>query len=361
MIKCIDPKQDFIQHEEQILEAIKRVCDSGSFILNTEVNAFEIEFAEYIGVPHAIGVANGTDAIFLALKSLNIGIGDEVISVSHTATATIAAIEATGARVVFADIETLHMTLDAASLEGLITPKTRAILAVHIYGNPCDMDALKTIAKEKGLYLIEDCAQATGAEYKGSRVGGIGHIGCFSFFPTKNLGAIGDGGMITTKDSELFQKMLRLRQYGWDDERNCQFPGYNSRLDELQAAVLRIKLRHLNEKNKKRNVIAVQYTRLLSGTRITTPSPRDKCLHAFHLYVIRTRDRDNLLQKLKDNQIQALIHYKLPVHMQSYYLGKANLKHTTAISREILSLPMHPALKEGCISRVCEVITDHLS
>lgn len=361
MIKCIDPKEDFIAHKKQILSAIERVCESGHYILNGEVSAFEKEFAKYIGTKHAIGVASGTDAIFLALKSLGIGIGDEVISVSHTASATIAAIEATGARVVFSDIETLHMTLDASSVEKLITPKTKAILAVHIYGNPCDMDALKKTANNRELYLIEDCAQATGAEYKGVRVGSIGHIGCFSFFPTKNLGGIGDGGMITTGDTDLSQKIVQLRQYGWDDERNSQYPGYNSRLDEVQAGVLRIKLRHLDEKNNKRNIIANHYSKMLKNVGVTIPVTRENCLHAFHLYVIRTKDRDNLLQKLKQNQIQALIHYKLPVHMQSHYLGKVKLKNTSKICGEILSLPMHPALREDCVKKVCDVISDHLA
>ena len=228
MISCINPKAQYLSYEAEIKDAIDRVLNSGWYILGNEVKEFEKEFANFIGTDYSMGVASGTDAIFLALKALNIGSGDEVITTSHTATATVSAIEATGAKAVFVDIEKDFFTIDAHKIEETITKNTKAIVAVHIYGQPCDMDKLLNIKNSNGLYLIEDCAQAHGAKYNQKMVGSIGDISCFSFFPTKNLGALGDGGAINTNSQKLYDRLLMLRQYGWNEEREAQFQGYKA-------------------------------------------------------------------------------------------------------------------------------------
>lgn len=329
---------------------------SGWYILGEEVKEFEQEFANFVGTEYSIGVASGTDAIFLSLKALDIGAGDEVITVSHTATATVSAIEATGAKAVFVDIDEDYFTMDITKIEKIITAKTKAIIPVHIYGQSCDMDELLAIAKKNKLYLIEDCAQANGAKYKNKDVGSMGDLGCFSFFPTKNLGALGDGGAITTNSKRLYEKLLMLRQYGWDKHRESKFQGYNSRLDEMQAAILRVKLRYLKDDIEKRNNVANLYRKYLKDTNITLPKVRDNCYHSYHLFVVKVNNRDEILNFLRENNIMAMIHYYNPAHMNEAYKKDFNLPVTEKIVNNILSLPLYPELGEDEIELVCEVI-----
>lgn len=246
--------------------------------------------------------------------------------------------------------------MDTNKIEEAITEKTKAIIPVHIYGHPCDMDELLKISKEHNLYLIEDCAQGNGAKYKNKDVGSMGTLGCFSFFPTKNLGAIGDGGAITTDSEELYNKLLKLRQYGWDANRDSEFNGYNSRLDELQAAILRVKLRYLNEDTKKRNNVAKLYQKYLNIENLILPTERENCNHAYHLFVIRTKNRDKLKDYLKEKGILAMIHYEKPVHFQKAFQRDCTLEKTETLVNEIISLPMYPELEEKDIIYVSKCI-----
>jgi dTDP-4-amino-4,6-dideoxygalactose transaminase len=358
MISCINPKENYQFHKAEIDQAIIKVCESGKYILGEEVNNFEYEFCKYVGTKYAVGVASGTDAIFLSLKSLNIGSFDEVITTSHTATATISAIEATGAKAVFVDIEEDYFSIDASLIEDVITPNTKAIVPVHIYGQPCDMEKLQEISKKYNLHLVEDCAQASGAKYKSKGIGGIGIVGCFSFFPTKNLGALGDGGAITTNSKEIYNKLLMLRQYGWNEKRESKFQGFNSRLDEIQAAILRVKLKYLSEHISKRNEIASIYNKYLKNTSYVLPLARNGCQHAYHLYVIKTKNRDKLIKFLEDKNISAMIHYKKAAHMQKTYKGKSKLPVTEAQINNILSLPMYPELDRKTVIHVCKMLIE---
>ena len=285
MILCSNPKAQYLEHQAEIDEAIAHVLEKGRYILGEEVLAFEEEFATYIGVDHGIGVGNCTDAIHLALRACGIGIGDEVITVSHTAVATVAAIELAGATPVLVDIEPDFYTIDPGQLQKAISPKTKAIIPVHLYGQSADLEAVLKIAKQHNLRVIEDCAQATGALYKNRRIGSFGDLACFSFYPTKNLGAIGDGGMIVCNESKLAKKVKCLREYGWDESRISQFAGVNSRLDELQAAVLRVKLPYLDEDNSKRRKLAKLYDQGLSG--LLLPKIRAEAIPVYHLYEAR--------------------------------------------------------------------------
>ena len=245
MIHCALPLAQYQSYKNEILKSIKRVLDKGCYILGPEVEEFETNFASYCNVDYAIGVNSGTDALTLALRALAIGVGDEVITASHTALATISAVISTGATPVLVDIDPIHFTIAPECIQNAITPKTKVVIPVHLYGQPAEMDEIMKISEEAGLWVVEDCAQSIGAIYKGKKTGSIGNIGCFSFYPTKNLGAVGDGGMITTKDAKLALRIQRLRQYGWDKDRVTEEVGVNSRLDELQAAILKIKLKHL--------------------------------------------------------------------------------------------------------------------
>lgn len=340
-----NPKEQYLSYKSEIQEAINRVLESGWYILGEEVKLFEKELANFIESKFAISVASGTDALFLSLKALNIGHGDEVITVSHTATATVSAIKASGAKAIMVDIEEDYYTIDIDKISANINKNTKAIIAVHIYGQPCEMDNLIDLASSKNIPIIEDCAQSCGAEYKGRKVGSIGTLGCFSFFPTKNLGAIGDGGAITTNSEEIYEKLLKLRQYGWDLNRDSKYNGYNSRLDELQAAILRVKLDHLKSDTLKRNKIANFYRKYLNNN-IILPLERKNCLHAYHLFVIKTTDRDGLKKYLKEKNILTMVHYEKPIHKQSAFISKYALEITESISHNILSLPMYPELKE---------------
>lgn len=356
MILCANPSAQYQSHRAEIDEAVRKVLHSGRYIMGAELDALECEFADYIGTKYAIGVANGTDAIELALRALVIGPGDEVITVSHTAVATVAAIEATGATAVLVDVEVNFYTLDTTQLDEVLTPRTRAVIAVHLYGQAADMDSIAAFCSAKKLALIEDVSQAHGARWRGDRLGSFGNISCFSCYPTKNLGAMGDAGLITTSDSLLSARLRMLREYGWRERYISEFAGRNSRLDELQAAILRVKLRHLDEGNAKRRALAARYTDSLAGQSLQLPNVRPGAEHVFHLYVTRVRERARLIEHLKQLGIQAGIHYPLPVHLQPAYEGRirtaTTMQCTEALADEILSLPLYPELEPERIDEV---------
>lgn len=360
MILCSNPLAQYQSHKTEIDKAISKVLDKGWYILGEEVTSFEKEFAEYIGVKHSIGVGSGTEALHIALKACNIGDGDEVITVSHTAVATVSAIGLAGAKPIFVDIESEYYTMDTSKIEKAITKRTKAIMPVHIYGQPVDMDSLVKIAKKHNLLVIEDCAQAHGAEYKENKIGSIGDIACFSFYPTKNLGAIGDGGMVVTNNSELAEKAKLLREYGWAERYVSHISGWNTRLDEIQAAILRVKLKYLDEDNTKRRNLAGLYKKELSKTDLILPQTRESCNHVYHLYVIRSKQRDNLQRFLKDKGVGALIHYPMPVHLQPAYknLSGKDLNETELAAKQVLSLPMYSELTEMDLKTACNAIKE---
>ena len=356
MILCSNPLAQYNSHKSEIDEAIQRVLDKGWYILGEETKAFESEFAEYIGVNHSIGVGSGTEALHIALAACGIGPGDEVVTVSHTAVATVAAIELTGARPVFVDIEPDYYTLDPNRLEAAINKQTKAIIPVHLYGQSADLLSILDIAKKHGLRVIEDCAQAHGTMYRGRRVGSWGDLACFSFYPTKNLGALGDGGMVVTSDPELAKKVRLLREYGWAERYISYIPGWNTRLDELQAAILRVKLHYLDADNGKRRQLAAQYTERLTGQRLYIPAVREYSEHVFHLYVVRTASRQNLIDHLKAQNIHPGIHYPEPIHLQPAYRGRirvaTSMRVTESLSREVLSLPLYPEFENQQLNDV---------
>jgi dTDP-4-amino-4,6-dideoxygalactose transaminase len=348
MILCSNPKAQYEAHKQAIDAAVIRTFEGGYYILGKEVGAFEAEYAAYQGVKHCVSVANGTDALHIALRALGIGPGDEVITVAHTAVATVSAIELSGATPVFVDINPDDYTIDPTKVEALVSKSTKAIIAVHLYGHPADVDALRTIASRYGLKLIEDCAQAHGALYKGRKVGSMGDVGCFSCYPTKNLGALGDGGMLVTNDDATARNARLFREYGWAERYISHISGFNSRLDEVQAAVLRVKLPFLDLNNAARRATAERYNRGLADSGLVLPALNGEVYHVYHLYVVRSRSRDLLQAHLKEQGVGALIHYPMPVHLQPAYKGKIrggdSLPETERASREVLSLPMYPEL-----------------
>lgn len=360
MILCANPKAQYLTYKDEIDAAMMRVLERGRYVLGEEVRLFEEEFAAFCGVSHGIGVGSGTEAIHLALRCCDIGPGDEVISVSHTAVATVAAIEMCGARAVLVDIEPAGFTLDPARLEAAVTSRTRAIVAVHIYGQPADMPAVRSVARKHGLRVIEDCAQAHGAALDGKRVGAFGDLACFSFYPTKNLGALGDGGMVVTNDAPLAEKARLLREYGWASRYVSAIAGWNTRLDELQAAVLRVKLRYLEQDNEKRRHLAERYRYRLKDAAVTLPTERAGTYHVYHLFVIRSMQRDLLKERMDTAGIGCLIHYPVPVHLQPAYLGRGSgpLGETERAAGQILSLPMYPELHEEELEHVAARILE---
>ncbi len=356
MIPCSNPHAQYLAHREAIEQAAARVLESGRYILGSEVSDFEAEFAAYLGASHAIAVASGTDAIQVALRAAGIGAGDEVIAPSHTAVATISAIELAGASPVFADIDPKYFTLDPQAVERAIGPRTRAIVVVHIYGQAADLSALLSIAERRGLVVIEDCAQCHGATWQDKRLGSVGRFGCFSFYPTKNLGAIGDGGLVATSDAKLAARCRELREYGWNERRESTVPGLNSRLDELQAAILRVKLAHLDRDNGLRNAVATRYDAALARSSFVPPARRPGTSHVFHQYVVRSTERDAMLSALSKRGVAAGIHYPVPVHLQKAYVGRIRgseaLPETERAAREVLSLPMYPELDDESVRTV---------
>ncbi len=350
--------------KSEIDSAVARALASGWYILGAEGRSFEAEFATWLGTSAAVGCGNGTDALALALRSLDIGPRATVVTVSHTAVATVAAIEMVGATPLLIDIDPLHYTLDPEELAEVLQhppaglPPIRAVIAVHLYGQAADLDSIEATCRRFGIALIEDCAQAHGARWQGRRLGSIGDVGTFSFYPTKNLGALGDGGAVVTRDESRAVRLAALRQYGWQSHYISDEVGVNSRLDELQAAILRVKLPHLDAQNARRQAIAAAYDAALTGTGIAPPARRPEADHVFHLYVVRTRRREELQATLRGQGIGTGIHYPMPVHLQAAYrdrvaLGPARCRETEAAAGSVLSLPLFPELTDAQVDSVC--------
>jgi dTDP-4-amino-4,6-dideoxygalactose transaminase len=360
MILCANPRAQYLAHKAAIDAAVLSVFEKGIYIKGEQCSLFEAEFAAYVGVPFGIGVASGTDALRIALSAAGVGAGHEVITVSHTAVATVSAIEQAGAEPVLVDIDPRYFVMDTEQVERALGPRTKAVVAVHLYGHPVDLTPLKELCDERGLVLIEDCAQAHGAEYGGEKVGSFGHAAAFSFYPTKNLGAIGDGGFIATRDAALAERCKLLREYGWAERYISAIPGGNSRLDELQAAILRVKLPHLERDTEARRTLAARYREALAGLPLGLPEERAGARHVYHLFVVRSAARDALLERLKANDVQPAVHYPAPVHLQPAYRGRirtvGELTATEAAAREILSLPMYPELGSEDFDHVVRAI-----
>ena len=363
MISFLDLKKLNYQYDKEIQLAMRRVLHSGQYILSNEVQAFEAEFAEYCGVRHCIGVACGLDALALIIRGYRFGSGDEIIVPANTYIATILAVSANGATPALVEPDLFSYNIDPSKIERKITSRTKAILAVHLYGLCADMTHIRAIAKKYDLKVIEDAAQAQGAKNKGKRVGSLGNAAGFSFYPTKNLGALGDGGAITTNDDDLAECLRTLRDYGSHKKNEHILKGVNSRLDELQAAVLRVKLRHLDSDNEKRRKIANYYRTNINNENIVLPQipGRDEESHVWHLFVIRTQKRDYLQQYLLENKIQTMIHYPIPPHEQQAYQewNQDSYPLTEKIHREVLSLPISPVLSHEDASKIVEVLNKY--
>ena len=361
MIPIVDLKAQYESIKEEINEAVQGVLESGHFVLGPNVEALEKEVAEYCQCRHGVGVASGTDALRLSLHALGIGPGDEVITTPFTFIATTNTISHMRAVPVFVDIDPRTYNIDPAKIESAITERTKAILLVHLYGHPVDMRPVMEIARRHDLRVIEDCAQAIGAEYQGKRVGSFGDVGCLSFYPTKNLGAYGDGGMVVTNDPEVAERVDILRRQGGRVKYHAEVLGFNSRLDELQAAILRVKLRHLDEWIEARQERAYRYSELLGDSVVVTPNEGGDVRHVYYLYTVRAPRRDELRDHLKQRGISTMVYYPLSLHRQKLYreLGyaEASLPQSERAEREALSLPMYPELSEEQIETVVEVIT----
>ena len=345
---------------EEIDSALHRVLQSGWYILGQEVRAFEQEFADYCGVGHAVGCASGTEALALALMAHGVGPGDEVVTVAHTAVPTVSAITMAGATPVFVDVDETFL-MDVDRIERVIGERTSVIMPVHLYGQMADMDRVIAIAEKHNLHVIEDASQAHGAEYQGRCAGSWGSLGCFSFYPTKNLGCYGDGGAVVTDDKSLYDRLIMLRNYGQEKRYYHTIKGLNSRLDELQAALLRVKLGYLDQWNDHRRKAAAWYADAL-GDVCVCPDEKPDARHIYHLYVIRSQDRDGLRTFLEEEGITSLMHYPVPVHLQVAYkeLGykEGDLPVTERMANEILSLPMHPAVTERGVAYVSQKIRE---
>ncbi len=356
-----DPRAGYLEHKAAIDAAIARVIDCGWYIMGREAEAFEARFSGFVGVSHGIGCGNGTDALELALRACGIGAGDLVFTVSHTAVATVAAIERAGATPVLIDIEDGGFCMDPAALErALKAPppgRPAAAVPVHLYGEPAALDGIAALTRAHGLRLIEDAAQSHGALYRGRMTGAIGDLGCFSFYPTKNLGALGDAGAVVTDDRELAAAAREIREYGWRDRYVSAVAGINSRLDPIQAVILGAKLDGLARDNARRQAIAGRYDAGLAGLPLKLPDRRAGATHVFHQYVVRTPQRDRLREHLRCSAIGTGIHYPLPVHLHPAYRGRVpvgpgGLCRSDAAAREILSLPMYPQLADAAVERV---------
>lgn len=362
VIPVVCPKASFDKYRDIINSRIDKVLNSGWYILGEEVKIFEERFANYCNTNYCVGVSNGTEALALALKAVGVCSGDEVITVSHTSVATVAAIEMIGAIPVFVDIEEYTFTIDPNKIESVVSPKTKAIIPVHLYGQPCKIEAVCAIASRLNLKVVEDCCQAHGASYNGRRVGSFGDAGAFSFYPTKNLGALGDAGAVVTKNQEVFKQLISLRQYGWQEKQNSLFPGWNSRMDEIQAAVLNAKLTYLSEDNGKRRNIVYKYSKFLDPKKLLPQKVDILSEPVWHLCVVRDicNSRSKLIDFLKSCNIGVAIHYPIPVHLQSGYLnrikGSDNLVNTEKICNQILTLPLYPEMSDDKINCICEAL-----
>lgn len=363
MIPILDLKRQYEQIGKDVEAEVLEVLKSGSYILGKHNKALQEEFAAYVGTKHSIGLNSGTDALHLALRALDIGAGDEVITTAFTFVATTEAIGIVGAKPVFVDIDEDTFSIDANAIEKAITPKTKAIIPVHLYGQPCEMDVIMDIAKRYNLYVIEDCCQAIGATYKGKKVGSFGDVGCFSFFPTKNLGAMGDGGMVTTNSDYLKDRILALRNHGGAVRYYHDEIGVNSRLDEIQAAILRVKLNYIDEWNTKRRENAYRYNEMFAQyPEVETPKELHDTHCVYHQYTIKVENRDTVHKLLQEAGIGAMIYYPVPLHLQKVhsYLGvkEGALPKTEKDTKLVMSLPMFPELtKEEQETVVHNVIT----
>lgn len=361
-IPLVDLPAQYQTIKPEIDAAMQRVVGNATFILGPEARTFEEHFAAFCGVKHAIGLDSGTAALHLALLALGIGAGDEVITTTHTFIATSEAIVLTGARPVLVDIDPRTYNLDPNKVEAVITPRTKAIIPVHLYGQPAEMDPLLEVASRRGIAVIEDAAQAHGALYRGRRAGSMGDMACFSFYPGKNLGAYGDAGALVTNDDALADKIRMLRDHGRTTKYEHEITGYGYRLDGLQAAVLDVKLQHLPEWNERRRAHADYYTELLSNLDVMAPYEPAHLRAVYHLYVIRTRGRDALMQYLKEHDIEGGIHYPVPLHLQPVYKDLAyrrgDFPETEKAASEILSLPLYPELTHAQMERVVETMRD---
>jgi dTDP-4-amino-4,6-dideoxygalactose transaminase len=353
-------KRHYEQLREQIDTATREVYESGWLILGQQVQDFEANFAQYCGAKYAVGVGSGTEALHLALLACGIKPGDEVITVANTCVPTLSAVSFAGAVPVFVDIDQKTFTINPALIEARITPKTKAILPVHLYGQCADMDLILEIANRYGLAVIEDCAQAHGSLYKGRMAGTIGHAGAFSFYPSKNLGAFGDGGLVLTNDATIAQTVVKLRNYGQEKRYYHSIKGFNSRLDELQAAILNAKLPYLDAWNQRRREIARRYHEAFSSVGLCCPAEAPDRFHTYHLYVLRVPQRDRFQQLLAQNAIATLIHYPIPVHLQESYTecrvqGKY-LPLTEQLASEIVSLPLYPELTDEEVNYIIQTV-----
>jgi dTDP-4-amino-4,6-dideoxygalactose transaminase len=360
MIPYADLKAQYLSIKSEIDEAVARVFESSSFILGSEVEAFEAEFAAYQQARHAIGVNSGTSALHLSLLAAGVGPGDEVITVPFTFVASVAAILYTGARPVYADIDPVTYNMDPTLIERAITPRTRAILPVHLYGQSADMDPILEIARRRNLVVIEDACQAHGAEYKGKRVGALGDIGCFSFYPAKNLGAYGEGGCVVTNRDDLAAKVRSLRNWGQKDRYLYVDRGYNYRLEGLQGAILRVKLRHLDAWTEARRSRAALYAKELTGSGLGIPREMPYARHVYHVYGISSPRREELRKTLTDHGIQTAVHYPLPIHLHEVYRDPAfpegSLPHAEEAARRVLCLPIYPELPDTAVREVCATL-----
>jgi dTDP-4-amino-4,6-dideoxygalactose transaminase len=363
-VAMVDLKAAYHAQAAELDTAVKRVLESGWYILGKELAAFEQAFARWSTTKRAIGVGNGTDAIVVALRGLGVGAGDTVFTVSHTAVATVAAVELANAMPVLVDIDPETYNIDPAKLEDAVKAskaagqRPRAVIAVHLYGHPCDLAAISDICRTHDLFLIEDCAQAHGATINGKRVGGLSDIATFSFYPTKNLGAFGDAGVIVTNDEALAERCAAIRQYGWFKHYLSDMTGLNSRLDEIHAAMLAVRLTRLDTEIAARRTVAAAYDKGLAGS-VRIPTIRGGMEHAYHLYVVRSGARDALAAALKAKGIGTGVHYPLPVHLQKAYIGRiaiapSRMAETERAAREVLSLPMHAFLSQDDVAYVIE-------
>lgn len=370
-IPVASPTLAYERHRAAVDDAVAKVLASGRYVLGPEVEAFEREFADYLGVAHACGVASGTDAVELALRASGVGSGDLVLTVSHTAVASLVGIERTGARPVLVDVGARSYTMDTAQMGAAVEdlagreafdspPRLKAILVVHLYGSPVDMGPVLDVAARYGLEVVEDCAQAHGAQWQGRMVGSMGRAGAFSFYPTKNLGGFGDGGMVVTGDDVVARRVRALRQYGWEERYVSRCRGVNSRLDEVQAAALRVRLPFLDEENDRRREIATAYGDGLAATGLDLPSQPEGSRHVYHQYVVRTTERDSLRAALASEGIATAVLYPVPVHRQEAYSADVmtwgSLGVTETICSEILSLPMGSHLTGEDVSCVTSAI-----
>ncbi|GIO88495.1 aminotransferase [Paenibacillus faecis] len=362
MIPFLDLKKINLRHEEAILQSVRSVLHSGWYILGEEVKKFESEFAAYCGTKYALGVANGLDALELIIRAFGIGPGDEVIVPSNTYIASILAVSANGATPVLVEPDPRTYNIDPQKIESSITPRTKAILVVHLYGQSCNMKPIKDLAQKYNLKIIEDCAQAHGAIYSGKKVGNLGDAAGFSFYPGKNLGALGDAGAITTNDDSLYAELQALRNYGSHKKYENLFKGYNSRLDELQAPILREKLRFLDQDNEYRRGVSSYYMNHINNEHVILPCVEEGPLsHVWHVFAIRTSQRDNFIKYMNEMGIQTMIHYPIPPHKQEAYKEWNNLAFPLSekIHSEIVSLPISPVLGLEDVRRIVEVINEY--